>query len=408
MRDVELDRLKSEQDRAFARQQEAFQNKKRLDDEKKRLYEIAQNAWQRRSSAREEMNREYERMQSERSRNDAVWDEYKRIRDSNNGRIDALTQQADDLYQRMVSCFERASDAYNYGDKSSAPGYAAEGRQYQALLKSANAEKSRLCNEVKSAKAHAESFSGKTDSTPFHNAKAQFETAKREHEIAESACKQAKQRAETAKMEFECAKQNHKTAKDAFQQRLNQVKSERKRRQDSDKDLMNRANIPYYYRDKCKVKREPDGTVNFYFGGIGDSDGYGHAHVSMDGSGNITYNRDVFDAHGAKNFSDYQERQKEYEMKKQQRQRQGWDSEIIHGVLDETDELVAIKYKYRNGNVSDILIARDTQDSDLEDITKENEGEHPHVHAWNQDKGIPDHHDMSSGKKMFPKYPGKF
>lgn len=407
MRDEELDRLKSEQDRTFNQQQEAYQHKKRLDDEKNRLYKIAQNAWQRRSSARDEMKREYERMQAERSRNDAVWDEYKRIRDSNNGRIDALTQQADDLYQRMVGCFERASDAYNYGDKSSAPGYAAEGRQYQALLKSVNGEKSRLCNEVKSAKAYAESFSGKADSTLFHNAKIQFETAKREHETAESAFKEAKQRAEFAKREFECAKQNHKSAKEAFQQRLKQVRSEKKRRQDSDKNLMERANIPYYYRNRCKVKREPDGTVNFYFGGIGNSDGYGHAHVSMDSSGNITYNRDVFDTHGAKNFSDYQERQKEYVMKKEQK-RNGWDPEIIHGVLDETDELVAVKYKYRDGNISDILIARDTEDSDLEDITKENEKEHPHVHAWDQDKGVPDHHDMRSGKKMFPKYPGKF
>ena len=103
MRDMELDRLKSEQDHTFARQQEAYQNKKRLDDEKNRLYEIAQNAWQRRSSARDEMNREYERMQFERSHNDAVWDEYKRIRDNNNRRIDALTQQADDLYQKNWS-----------------------------------------------------------------------------------------------------------------------------------------------------------------------------------------------------------------------------------------------------------------------------------------------------------------
>lgn len=406
VRDSELDRLKSEQDRAFAQKQEAYQNKKRLDDEKDRLYEISQNAWQRRSSARDEMNREYEHMQSERSRNDAIWDNYKKIRDSNNWRIDDLTQQADDLYQRMVSSFEQASDAYNYGDKSLAPEYAAEGRQYQALLKSVNAEKSRLCNEVKSAREHAESFSDRIDSSAFRSAKAQFEAAKREHEIAELAFKEAKQRAELAKKEFEHAKQNHKSAQDAFQQRLRQVKNEKKRRRDSDEDLMNRANIPYYYRDRCKVKREPDGTTNFYFGGIGDSDGFGHAHISMDSSGDITYNRDVFDAHGAKNFSDYQERLKEYEMKK--KQRNGWDSEIIHGILDETDELVAMKYKYRNGNISDILIARDTQDSDLEDITKENEQEHPHVHAWYQDTEEPNHHDMKYGNKMFPKYPGKF
>ena len=43
-----------------------------------------------------------------------------------------------------------------------------------------------------------------------------------------------------------------------------------------------------------------------------NSDGYGHAHVSMDSSGQITYCREAFDKHGAKNYTDFQEKQAEY------------------------------------------------------------------------------------------------
>ena len=52
--------------------------------------------------------------------------------------------------------------------------------------------------------------------------------------------------------------------------------------------------------------------MNFYFGGIGQSDGIGHGHVSMDARGDITYNRDVFGEHGASNYTDFKVRQEEY------------------------------------------------------------------------------------------------
>lgn len=148
---------------------------------------------------------------------------------------------------------------------------------------------------------------------------------------------------------------------------------------------MDRAGIPYIYRDNCKIRREADGTVNFYFGGLGGNDGLGHAHVSMDETGHVTYNRGVFDAHGANNFTDFEKRQQEYRTK----HKRNWDSEVEQGVL-ETGEYVTFKTK--NGG-TDILIARGHVSDIQDDID--------HLHAWNQNTGIPDHHDMRYTKHLF-------
>jgi hypothetical protein len=303
--------LKAEQDRAFARQQDAFREVKRLGEEQHRLYEASQSAWQRRASTKDEMNREFERMQSERDRNNSVWDAYKRVRDDNNSRIESLKHQADDVYRSMVNCFERASEAFKFGDKSAAPGYSAEGKQYQARLNELNNEIRRLGAEVKAARAGADSHAGGSNASSFNGAKVRFESAKREHQSAETAFKEAKRRAEAARAVFEQSKVENKRAQETFKRRLEQVKRENRMRRESDRELMDKANIPFYYSDNCKIRRKPDGTVNFYFGGIGEKDGYGHAHVSMDGNGHVTYDRGAFEAHGAHNFADFEKRVEE-------------------------------------------------------------------------------------------------
>jgi hypothetical protein len=49
-----------------------------------------ESAWNERCSAREEMNREYDEMQRPSEHYREVWDEYGRIRDENNSRIESL------------------------------------------------------------------------------------------------------------------------------------------------------------------------------------------------------------------------------------------------------------------------------------------------------------------------------
>lgn len=303
-RDAELDRLHEEQERAFSEKQEAYGNWRNRMGEQKRLYEAKERAKRACDEARADMNREYEELH----RFDHVWDEYTRIKEANNPRIETLKHRADYLASQMREAFQRASDAYNYGDRSLAPAYSAEGREYKAELENLNEEISALCREVKSARLAAESW-GRRDSSAFRAAKSRFEARKREQRDAQEELGAYVAETRRMKAEFENAKKRHLRLQELFQERLAAFRG---RRRSEDDRLMDQAQIPFFYRRDCKVRREADGAVNFYFGGVGASDGIGHGHVSMDGSGRVMYNRDVFERHGGQNFADFQERQAQY------------------------------------------------------------------------------------------------
>lgn len=305
-RDIELDRRHDDQEKAFHEKQEAYRNWKDRLPEQGRLYQKKKETERALDEARAEMNREYEELH----RYDYIWDEYNRIKEMNNPRIEALKARADYLAGQMKDAFQRASDAYNYGSKSLAPGYSAEGKQYKSELKIVNAEVKELCSEVKSAKRRAEQY--QTNPAVFRAAQTRFRAAESAHNTAKSRLNDYVAETNRLKEKFEEAKKKHLQAEEKFKERLAVVKAAKNRKQSENERLMDKAGIPFYYRERCKVRREADGTVNFYFGGIGENDGLGHGHVSMDGSGKVTYNRDVFDKHGKENYTDFQERQKVY------------------------------------------------------------------------------------------------
>jgi hypothetical protein len=288
-RDAELDRLKAEQDRTYQRQQEAFQTMKRKQEEQHALYEQQQAAWNRRKAVGDELNREYERLQASRKLNDEVWGEYQRVRDYNNSRISALKPQADSAYRNMVSAFERASTVYNSGDKAAAPGYSAEGKNYQAILQSLNAEISSLGVEIKSAKARAESVGGgRTDGSAFSAAKARFQALKSEHTAIQSKFKSVKSEYDRAKATFKSAQAAHKKAKEAFQVRLATLRAEKASREAKNRNMLMVVSGEIGYMDgkmvKIKPKDDGSGKVDIYFGGLDPrGDGIGHGHIVVDG-----------------------------------------------------------------------------------------------------------------------------
>lgn len=78
----------------------------------------------------------------------------------------------------MCSCFDQASSAYEYGDKSMAPIYSQEGHEHKDRRDELNAEISELAREVKEARQDAECRAPKTDSLAFHSAQDAFNRAK--------------------------------------------------------------------------------------------------------------------------------------------------------------------------------------------------------------------------------------
>jgi hypothetical protein len=277
-RDAELDRLKTAQDTAFQRKQEA--------------HRVMQQAWERRDAAREALNRAHDAKQHAYTDQDASWQSYDRIRSSNGPRIDQLNRQQETAYQNMRQAFDNASSAHDRRDGAGARSYADEGHRYKAESQGHVAERRRLVAEIRAARDQHEATK-----PAFQRAKDAFSAAKRTFD-------QAKAEHERAQADFKQAKEAFDQTSHAFKTRLDKVKADNKRRSDDKRQLAEKAGVPLQYRDKVWTSVDPNGNTNLYFGGVGKPNGPGHGHYVMNRQGEVTYKRDPFDPHGAHNFEE--------------------------------------------------------------------------------------------------------
>ena len=300
-RDYKLDRLKSEEQAAFRRKQSAWKDYADAKECANTAHDEMESAWQERCRAREEMNHEFEIMQITSARYKEIWDEYGRIRDYNNSRIELLRYDADYEHREMQMCFDNASSEYSYGDKSMAPVYAEEGREHKERRDELNAEISELIAEIRNAKEHAQYAAPRTNADAFHRAKDRFEDAKSVHQAAEREFKNRKAERDRLKAIFEEAQAEHTRTKEAFQNRLAEVKASRQHERNR---TLDKAGIYGSSRKDAKIVKKSDGTTQIYHGGIGKADGLGHGHTTLDQAGHKTYDRKSFSAHGSQNFTD--------------------------------------------------------------------------------------------------------
>lgn len=301
MRNQDLDALKTREQEAFSLKQNAW---KKYDEAKTRcseLHDAMQSAWNERVSARDVMNHEYEAMQNDNNNYRAVWDEYGRIRDYNNAKIESLRSEADYEHREMIRCFDQASSCYQYGDKSEAPYWSEQGHSHKNLRDQLNCQISELCREVKAAKQNAEMRANKTNSSAFHRAKEAFDDAKNRHEAFQAGFKRLKAERDQFKLEFHRAEAEHRKLKEQFQRKLDEIKTNNKRERE---ETLDKAGVSLFERSDAKIVKKSDGTIQVYHGGIGSGDGYGHGHTALDQFGNKTYDRKAFTEHGKQNYVD--------------------------------------------------------------------------------------------------------
>lgn len=301
MRNQDLDALKTREQDAFSLKQNAW---KKYDEAKTRcseLHDAMQSAWNERVSARDVMNREYEAMQNDNNNYRAVWDEYGRIRDYNNAKIEDLRSEADYEHREMIRCFDQASSCYQYGDKSEASYWSEQGHSHKNLRDQLNYQISELCREVKAAKQNAEMRANKTNSSAFHRAKEAFDDAKNRHEAFQAGFKRLKAERDQFKLEFHRAEAEHRKLKEQFQRKLDEIKTNNRRERE---ETLDKAGVSLFERSDAKIVKKSDGTIQVYHGGIGSGDGYGHGHTALDQFGNKTYDRDAFAEHGKQNYVD--------------------------------------------------------------------------------------------------------
>lgn len=296
----ELNSLKAREQDAFRRKQVSFQNYIDAKNRANVAHDAMQTAWKERCSAREEMNHEYEDMQRSSNNYHEVWNEYGRIRDVNNARIESLRQEADYEHREMQDCFERASSCYQYGDKSEATYWSSQGHDHKYRRDSINEEVSRLCQEVKTARQDAEWRAPKTDSSAFRIAKNAFNNAKSRHESAEAEFKRLKAERDHYKAKFDSAQAEYLRLKEEFQEKLTQVKQDNQRERDK---ILDKAGIEWSNRDDAKIVKKADGTTQIYYGGLLSGDGLGHGHTAIDQFGHKTYDRGAFEEHGRQNYT---------------------------------------------------------------------------------------------------------
>ena len=213
----ELDAIREKEQSAFYRKQEAFKVYQDAKDRLNNAYNAMMSAWEVRTITCDNMNREYEKMQKSNERFREIWDNYSHLRDVNNYCIELLRREADLEHQMMKQCFEQASYAYEYGDKSEAPIFSAAAQDHKERRDELNAEISVLIQEIHDAKTNAERRAPKTSGLAFHRAKEIFENAKSRHESAVAKFKLLKAEHSRCKAEFDLAHAEHLRLKELIQ-----------------------------------------------------------------------------------------------------------------------------------------------------------------------------------------------
>lgn len=220
-----------------------------------------------------------------------------------------MKYEADIEHRAMQECFDEASSAYQYGDKSDAPYFSQQGYEHRDRRNALNTEISELAREIKQAKANAEALAPKTDSSGFNRAKSSFEQAKSRHESAQAEFNALKNQLYSVKADFEHLQEKFKQAQSAFNHKLEEVKSELNLKKHQVIDKVNMALVhekggAFYlgsiFGQDAKIRSRNDGSgkTDVFFGGLsGSGDGAGHGHAIIDRDGNVTYLRDAWQDH---------------------------------------------------------------------------------------------------------------
>lgn len=279
-KDAELDRLKATQDIAFSRKQTA--------------YEAQDAAWKIRKAAGDKMHAAFEEKQRAYDAQQNSWEGLQRLRDNYGPRIEQLNASQERAFQNMSASFNNASSAHDRRDGAAAKSYSEQGHAYKAESRGYVEERRRLVAELRSATERHNTY------TPA------FQAAKERFNAAKSAYESTKTAHERTQAEFKAAKAAFDSASKAFKARLDTVKAQNAKKASDKRSIAQRAGVPYQYLDQVWVSTDANGNTNIYFGGFGEPAGPGHGHYAMDSSGNVTYKREPYDEHGAKNFTEAQ------------------------------------------------------------------------------------------------------
>lgn len=211
------------------------------DFELDRLFEIKQAAYREFDDAKQRMN--------------DAWNESEQLQDRYGSEVDQLKDEHDDTFEKMKEAFDDASRAFDCGDHEDARMYADKGKEYKAELPYLVERRRDLIGQLQAAREKHKELH-----RDFVRAKAAWHDAKDEYDRHRDAVQQAKE------------------------------------------DALRMTEVPDEYQDDAFLRHNDDGSMDIFYGGVGEPNGPGHGHHHYDPSGEKTYQREPFDPHGAQNF----------------------------------------------------------------------------------------------------------
>ena len=147
-----------------------------------RTYDAKQAAWYERDRAQAQMQQEYENREAAYAHHNEVWAEFGHFYDVTTARIATLREEASAEHQAMQICFRRSREAYTHGNKSEAPLWSSEARDYRDCRNRLYSEIDDLTQAIELARAKAEAEAPRVDDTAFEAARSEYQAAKERHE----------------------------------------------------------------------------------------------------------------------------------------------------------------------------------------------------------------------------------
>lgn len=207
-RDVELDRLKTEQDFAYTSMQTAFESRNE--------------AWQARDDARDAYKKALDARQRAYEEQSASWEALSDVHSVKNPRIEELKILQETSFQSMKLAFANAETANEKGDGVAANAYAQEARSHRKEMHQHVARIRQLREEIQTVRKRHDT------------ARQSFESAKTACELVKLTLKQAEVRQISSQTTARETKSSFNQAIVAFKNRLAKVSADAEKRR-SDK-----------------------------------------------------------------------------------------------------------------------------------------------------------------------------
>lgn len=185
-----LAKLKERKAATFKVKQAAYKDFDEARTLARAAHEEVELAKKERAKATDVLNQEFEAMVFAREHQEESWAEFRRLRDKNKPQIDVLKAKLDTEHAALRACHSQSKAARLHGNHVEAAGYGVESRDHEDNINALECEIDNLHNEIESARAYAVAQNETAKGTAFHQAKLDFEAAKKRHQEAYDSFKQ--------------------------------------------------------------------------------------------------------------------------------------------------------------------------------------------------------------------------